>query len=299
MKKIILITILSLVLNCNVFSTKKDDNSKTTLLAFLLLSDKYNSTCTTTFGTGVADWVKNSFTCVTVSVSGNNYVFKTSSIPTYKSYYWGSTSSGYESSLYTNSTKSNYGNPNLISAQNYSFTLNLNTTSTTAPTSSMGAIGVSANGIVIYNDQAAPGDSLVSEYYTFDTSQGHPTNTGSYHYHVDPLKITGSSNTAFVGLGLDGYPIFGKYHNSSDTSSTNNTSGFSWSSSNIPNTGSTTACSSTPNDLPSDWSQLANYRSSTFHNNSNSKHYHVKNGTEVNALIMSATFIGAAGTLSQ
>ena len=69
MKKIILITILSLVLNCNAFSSKKSDD-KTPLLAAILLLN--TSSCTSSFGTGVADFISKTFTCVTVTVTGTN-----------------------------------------------------------------------------------------------------------------------------------------------------------------------------------------------------------------------------------
>ncbi len=249
--------------------------------------ENYKTTCTSSFGTGVADFVSKTFKCVTVTVSGTNYVFKTSSLPTYKSYYWGSTSAGYESSLYKNSTKSNYGNPNKILAQNHTITVPINNTTTTAPTSASGAIGVTTNGIVIYNDQAAPGDSLSTEYYTFDTSQGHPTSTGSYHYHVEPPKIT-NTDSALVGIAMDGYLIFGKLH---DTT-TSNTFNFS-----LAATSSTTKCTSNPTTLPTTWAYKSNYETNTSHTaGTNEYHYHVNNGSEVNGIILSTKLIGTAGT---
>lgn len=302
MKTIFPILILSLVLNCNLFNTKKDDSNQNAILGLLLLSASSGPSCTTSFGTGVADWVKNTFTCTQVTVSGNNYVFKTTSTPNYKSYYYGSTSSYYENAFYQNSSKANYGNPNKISAQNYSFTIPITSTSTTAPATSMGAIGVATNGIVFYNDQAAPGDSLANEYYTFDTSQGHPTNTGSYHYHVDPPKLVSGGNTSFIGIALDGYPVFGRYHSTSDTSSTNNTNLFNWdSTTKTPTTNSTTKCTSNSSTLPTDWAQKANYLTSTTHTDgSNAYHYHVVNTTtEGQTVILSNKYIGAAGSLSQ
>lgn len=282
MKKLILIFILINALNC---STSKSDDSKKSLLAAytLLKSSSTTASCTTTIGTGVADWVKNSFTCVTVAVSGTNYVFTSTSVPNYNSYYFGSSSSSYESSLYATT---NSGNPNLISAQSVSLTIPVNTTSAVAASTSYGTIGLATNGISLYNDQAAPGDSLATEYTTFDTAQGHPTNTGSYHYHVEPPKIS-ISNTNLVGIMQDGYLVFGKYHNASDTSSTNNTTGFT-----LGGTTSSTKCTSTPNDLPSTWSQLSNYRSTTGHTSSNSYHYHVNYGSGVNAIIISGKYIG-------
>jgi hypothetical protein len=281
MKNLILIPILIIALNCS--TSKSDDNKSTLLAAYTLLNSSTTASCTTTIGTGVADWVKNSFTCVTVSVSGANYVFKSTSVPNYNSYYFGSSSSSYESSLYATTNK---GNPNLISAQSVSLTIPITTTNASATSTSYGTIGLATNGISLYNDQAAPGDSLATEYTTFDSAQGHPTNTGSYHYHVEPPKIS-ISNTNLVGIMQDGYLVFGKYHNASDTSSTNNTTGFT-----LGGTTSSTQCTSTPNDLPSTWSQLSNYRSTTGHTSSNSYHYHVNYGSGVNAIIISGKYIG-------
>jgi hypothetical protein len=292
MKKIILMTILALLVNCSAFTSSKSDDKTPLLAAYYLLnssSSSYSTTCTSSFGTGVADFISKTFTCVTVTVSGANYVFKTSSIPTYKSYYWGSTSSGYESTLYSNTTGSNYGNPNLIISQAYTITVPITNTTTTAPTSSFGAIGVATNGIVLYNDQAAPGDSLTSEYYTFDTSQGHPTNTGSYHYHVEPPKIS-NTDSALVGIAMDGYLIFGKLH---DTTSTGLTTGFT-----LGGSTSTTKCTGgSSTTLPTTWTYKSNYETNTSHTaGTNEYHYHINNGSEVNGIILSGKLIGTAGT---
>jgi hypothetical protein len=290
MKKYTLVAfllLLSVFAQCK--SEKKDDSSSTLALLALLSSSSssgFSTTCTTTFGAGVPTWIQNSFTCVTVSVSGSNYVFKTTSVPTYKSIYWGTSSAGYESTMYVNSTKTNAANPNSIKSQNITITVPSDPTTSGAPATGFGAIGVAANGIVIYNDQAAPGDTLATEYYTFDTAQGHPTNTGAYHYHVDPPKITTGNSAAFVGIALDGYLIFGKTH---DTTATANST-FS-----LGSTSSSTACTSFPTIIPSSWSQAANYTSART-TAGNARHYHVNSGTEVNGIILSGKYIGTAGT---
>jgi len=278
-------------MNCSAFTSSKSDNSTSTAAAAYYLlksstssSSSYSTTCTSSFGTGVADFIAKTFTCVTVTVSGTSYVFKTSSVPTYKSYYWGSTSSGYESTLYSTS---NYGNPNSIIAQSYTITVPITNTTTTAPAAAMGPIGLATNGIVTYNDVAGPGDSLSTEYYTFDTAQGHPTSTGSYHYHVEPPKLTNTDNV-LVGIAMDGYLIFGKLH---DTA-TSNTSSFS-----LAATGSTTKCTSTPTTLPTSWAYKSNYETNTSHTaGTNSYHYHINNASGLYGIILSTNLIGTAGT---
>jgi len=288
MKKLIIISILILALNCS--SSKKDDSKSSLLTAYALLSSSTtaSTTCTSSFGTGVADFISKTFTCVTVTVSGTNYIFKTSSLPTYKSYYWGSTSTLYENAFYSNTTGSNYGNPNKILTQNYTITVPIQNTTTTAPSAALGTIGVATNGIALYNDYAAPGDTLATEYYTFDTAQGHPTNTGSYHYHVEPPKIT-NTDSALVGIAMDGYLIFGKKH---DTTTSGLTS-FS-----LAGTTSSTKCvgSGLNTTLPTTWAYKSNYETNTNHTTSNSYHYHVNNGSEVLGIILSTKLIGTVGT---
>ncbi|MCW7494571.1 YHYH protein [Leptospira sp. 2 VSF19] len=233
------------------------------------------------------EWIQTSFTCVTVSVSGSNYVFKFNSVPTYKSIYWGSSSANYESTMYVNSGQSNSANPNLIKSQNYTLTVPINNTDISAPASSFGMIGVSTNGIAIYNDQAAPGDSLSTEYYTFDSAQGHPTNTGAYHYHVEPPKIS-NNDSKLVGIAKDGYLIFGKKHDSITAGLTNGfTLGGANSSTKCTDAGSSTS-------VPTTWAGAANYNSIKTANTRH--HYHVNNGTEVNGILLSGKLIGVGGS---
>lgn len=233
------------------------------------------------------EWIQTSFTCVTVSVSGSNYVFKFNSVPTYKSIYWGSSNANYESTMYVNSGQSNSANPNLIKSQNYTLTVPINNQNTVATTSGFGMIGVSTNGIAIYNDQAAPGDSLSTEYYTFDSAQGHPTNTGAYHYHVEPPKIS-NNDSKLVGIAKDGYLIFGKKH---DAITAGLTTGFTLGGANS-STKCTDAGSST--SVPTTWVGAANYN--TLKTGGSARHYHVNNGTEVNGILLSGRLIGAGGS---
>ncbi|EMY68988.1 YHYH protein [Leptospira vanthielii] len=265
----------------------KDAKKESDVTSLALLALLNSSSCTTTFGAGVPEWIQTSFTCVTVSVSGSNYVFKFNSVPTYKSIYWGSSNSNYESTMYVNSGQSNSANPNLIKSQNYTLTVPINNQNTTATTSGFGMIGVSTNGIAIYNDQAAPGDALTTEYYTFDSAQGHPTNTGAYHYHVEPPKIS-NNDSKLVGIAKDGYLIFGKKH---DTTTAGLTTGFTLGGVNS-STKCTDAGSST--SVPTTWAGAANYN--TIKTANTRHHYHVNNGIEVNGILLSGKLIGEGGS---
>jgi len=90
--------------------------------------------------------------------------------------------------------------------------------------------GGSGSGDGIWRRNAAYGESQ-----TFDSCQGHQTNTGTYHYHVNPLclraqlgdnvvlvknsrvgatyqeKTSGFTHSPILGWAQDGYPIYGPY----------------------------------------------------------------------------------------
>lgn len=282
-----LIFLFLFTINC-AGDKKETDVTSLALLGLLNSSSTtYTGSCTTTFGADVPSWIQTSFTCVTVSVSGTNYVFKFNSVPTYKSIYWGSSSAGYESTMYVNSGQANAANPNSIKSQNYTLTVPKDNTNISAPSSGFGMIGVSTNGIAIYNDQAAPGDSLSTEYYTFDSSQGHPTNTGSYHYHVEPPKIS-NNDSKLVGIAQDGYLIFGKKHDATTAGLTNDfTLGGAASSTKCTGGGLDTA-------VPTTWAGATNYN--TIKTNGSARHYHVNSGTEVNGILLSGRLIGTGGS---
>ncbi len=97
-----------------------------------------------------------------------------------------------------------------------------------------GTIGLALNGVSFFNEQAAPGDDIVDELFTFDQCSGHPQNTGIYHYHVDPvclirdlggeveersvnmagevyewLEDTGANGNLLLGFLMDGFPVYG------------------------------------------------------------------------------------------
>ena len=94
---------------------------------------------------------------------------------------------------------------------NYTFTLpRFPEAATNNEGTPFGPMGVSINSVVFYNQQAAPGDDILEELNTFDQYEGHPTNTGSYHYHIEPTWLTEiKGDSSFLGLLLDGFPVYG------------------------------------------------------------------------------------------
>ena len=97
-----------------------------------------------------------------------------------------------------------------------------------------GTIGLAINGVSFFNENAAPGDDITEELFTFDQCSGHPQGSGLYHYHVDPVclirdlggDVTEVSHTEsgttynwiedpgtnaglLIGFLVDGFPVYG------------------------------------------------------------------------------------------
>ncbi len=182
-----------------------DSESKTSPSSCTQSTVPKNYACTTNFALGIPDWIKDNFTCVQVTDDGTNYVFATEDVPSYNSMYFGTCDSRYEAAPGTNRA-----NPNLISIQNYVIKVPKNPEVAANPTDvSLTTVGVATNGIVYFDNMAAPPDNLVNELATMDAGNGHPTNTGTYHYHAEPYKLTDTDPGAFVGVARDGFPVFG------------------------------------------------------------------------------------------
>lgn len=149
---------------------------------------------------------------VSYSVNGNTVVFTTTNLPNHTSPYWEESHPLYEE--YNGSNPNWRKNPNSIGEQNITFTIPLNPEEATFKSATpMGAIGLSRNGIVFYNQYAAGGDPLTNEINSFDQWLGHPAGT-TYHYHIEPTYLTSTfGEDAFVGLLTDGFPVYGPKEN--------------------------------------------------------------------------------------
>lgn len=182
----------------------------------LILSCKKDAATTTSTGgttTTVPEVFKKFNTAVTISIEGNYVVLKSNGIPDHKSPYFATTHAQYEA---YNGTNPNYAkNPNSIQTQNFVFKIPITPAkaNTTAATP-MGPMGISINGVPIYNQYAAGNAPLTNEINSFDQYNGHPQNSGQYHYHVEPLFITNAKGrNALIGFLLDGYPVYGPLEN--------------------------------------------------------------------------------------
>lgn len=102
-------------------------------------------------------------------------------------------------------------NPNTASHQSHSIMIKKNPTITKNTCLPLGMIGMSTNGVTLFNPLTAQGyDAVVGEHKeTFDSCNGHPTDIGEYHYHQLPKCLYNGTFDEFIGVALDGFPIYG------------------------------------------------------------------------------------------
>jgi len=142
-------------------------------------------------------------------INNNTVIFNTQDLPNHTSTYWDSSNELYEP---YNGTNSNFKiNPNKISAQNITMNIPLYPEeSNIHKNTPLGAIGISRNGVVFYNQYAGPNQPLTNEIDSFDQWLGHPQGQGAYHYHIEPTFLTQQfAQDAFLGLLADGFPVYG------------------------------------------------------------------------------------------
>jgi YHYH protein len=228
--------------------------------------------CTTQIGAGVPTWIQNNFHCMTIYTCGTSIVFRSNDLPPHKSAYYGNSSPYFETITAVgnsaNAVTAHSKNPNSIISQSIVFIAPQTPTLVTSnldSTSGVETVGLTIHGVAIFNNQAAPGDSLTTEFLTMDNFEGHPQNTGKYHYHSEPKFIT-NNGSQLVGIALDGYPIYGK-RNQSNAIPT------------LDATTNTTTCTTTE------------FPSGTYC-------YHVANSTFENAFMIGTVFRGRRGTSS-
>ncbi len=151
---------------------------------------------------------------VTVAVSDDFVTITTTNEPDHKSMYYPVDHALYEAYNEPNNPRFRK-NPNNIVAQNISFRLPRHPSeATNKQTTGLGPMGVAINGVVLFNQNAAPGDDILDELHTFDQYEGHPQQRGTYHYHTEPVFLTQTkSDSALIGVLLDGFPVYGPVEN--------------------------------------------------------------------------------------
>ncbi len=159
------------------------------------------------------------------SSGSNNVIIKTNDVPDHKSPFFGVGNAKYEAYNGDNpsfDTKINLmgtiNNPTLLT-QSITFTIPRNpVVSSTHTSTTGGAIGVSRNGVVYFNQYNGVGALLDElEINNADQYLGHPTPTvtgAQYHYHYEPKYLTTKfGSSSFMGFLLDGFPVYGPIEN--------------------------------------------------------------------------------------
>lgn len=170
----------------------------------------------TTNTTDVPDVYKKLYWASEMYVEGDYVVIKSNGLTDHKSpYYLGTQwqSTKYES--YNGPNPNFQLNPNRIAQQNLTFRIPLNPTEDPNHKATPGGpIGISLNGIPFFNQYAAGGQPLGPEMNSFEQYNGHPQQSGQYHYHVEPLYLTSTKgDSALLGFLLDGFPVYGPEEN--------------------------------------------------------------------------------------
>ncbi len=151
-----------------------------------------------------------------ITRDGDYIVITTIDLPDHKSVYYKGTqwaSTLYEA--YNGSNSSFSAAPNTIEQQNITFKIPVNPAVDAAHASTpLGPIGISLNGVPFFNQYAAGGAALGPEINSFDQYDGHPQQSGMYHYHIEPIWLTqNKGEDAFLGFLLDGFPVYGPQEN--------------------------------------------------------------------------------------
>lgn len=209
--------------SCN--ASTSTGSTITTTSATLGTDDCVNGV-TTCIDSAMPSWIKDNFKCVVAYQSGTNYIFKSKNLPNTKSYYYtaytgmtASTTAPLYEALPAGNTKAG---TNVIASQTFTYTIPATPSTGSGTVSTQGglaSIGLTTNGLAVFNNAAAPPDTLAVEATTFDNYMGHPQNSGVYHHHAGVPKVcsntTSTSNSAacnnnnkLIGIALDGYPIY-------------------------------------------------------------------------------------------
>ena len=103
-------------------------------------------------------------------------------------------------------------NPGIPTLRSYSFSFSASPSEAPSPTCvSLGPIGVTKNGVIMFNAADARGEDAVAREIV-DEFGGHPA-MSDYHYHFIPDRLDSESlsdgHSGVVGYINDGFPIYG------------------------------------------------------------------------------------------
>ena len=147
---------------------------------------------------------------VTISTSGSSITLKSNGTPDHVTPYWGSGHALYEAPTLPGQTV----NPGNLQAQVFVMTIPTNPVEVSSKeATSLGPIGMSLNGVAIYNDREAgnlPVDA--GTLLSFDRGGAHSGPGGLYHYHFTGDFI-GNDDAKLIGFLRDGFPIYSRKDN--------------------------------------------------------------------------------------
>ena len=163
---------------------------------------------------------------VDIYVDGDEIIISADGVPSHLSPYFPETYNDSQNGLYFFEDLNSDGindwfispsgqmnvNPNRISEQDYNFRIPLHPEiNPNGPTDTfLGAIGVSLNGVPLYNEYEGPVAQLDPQtILSFDLAQGHPAPGGLYHYHFPPESLFVATEDNFIGFAADGFPVYG------------------------------------------------------------------------------------------
>lgn len=178
---------------CESEDTPDDEDPIDEVIDISILADKFYHT-----------------TAVTVTVGEEYLTIVSTNQPDHKSMYWATNNSLYEA--YSEPNNPDFKkNPNSILSQNFSYKIpRYPIAATTNTATTFGPMGLAVNSVAFFNQNAAPGDDILEELNTFDQYEGHPAQSGDYHYHLEPVWLTQElGDDVFLGLLLDGFPVYG------------------------------------------------------------------------------------------
>ena len=149
-----------------------------------------------------------------IYIDGDFMVIESDNVPNHPSPYFQTSDSQYEA--YNGTNNSYRRNPNDIEEQTFVYRIPINPTEATNKSNTrLGSIGIAINGVAFFNQYAGPNNQpLTNEINSFDQYNGHPQNSGVYHYHFEPIYLSSEHGRgAFLGFLLDGFPVYGPEEN--------------------------------------------------------------------------------------
>jgi len=147
-----------------------------------------------------------------IYLEGNQVVIETNGLPNHTTVYWGE---GHP--LYVEATVATGLTPSRIPNYDASATLRVSTDPDLASTTTatrLGAIGIAVSGAAIFNDSEGNGP-LSSALGSLDYAGAH-IGPSEYHYHLEPIPFSNDDDN-LVGIMADGFFIYGRKCNSTDT----------------------------------------------------------------------------------